>query len=432
MKKIISFSLWGNNPTYTVGAIKNVELAKKLMPDWICRFYVDNTVPDEIIYKLKNSGAEIYKYNIKGDWFSMFWRFLPASDNDVECMISRDCDSRISKRELLAVEEWMKSNKLFHIMRDHPYHNVSILGGMWGVKSPLLKDMKKIIKEYNIGNYWQTDQEFLRDIIYPMVKDLSMVHDSFFEDSRFPAEREEISFVGQAFDQFDRPLYPEHLQLIEAKELKYDQHELWWQKNLGNKYFCDNNEFFVPSEEGFMSWMGDPQADDRKQVRKLIPLNVKTFLDIGCGAGPEYYGLKEERPDIEYFGIDITPRLVKYCQEKGINVKLGTAKNISYDDSSFDVVHARHVLEHMDGFEAAIAEFIRVAKKMVIIPFFIEPTNLAESLITNIEGQENPCYNNCYSKNKIENFILSNKKVSNYKWIDLPEKSKTALVIELK
>ena len=36
MKKIISFSLWGDILTYTQGAIKNVELAKEVFPDWIC------------------------------------------------------------------------------------------------------------------------------------------------------------------------------------------------------------------------------------------------------------------------------------------------------------------------------------------------------------------------------------------------------------
>ena len=29
-KKIISFSLWGNNPKYCVGAIKNAELQKNI------------------------------------------------------------------------------------------------------------------------------------------------------------------------------------------------------------------------------------------------------------------------------------------------------------------------------------------------------------------------------------------------------------------
>ena len=161
MKKIISFSLWGDNPKYTVGAIENAKLAKTIYPDWTCRFYIDNTVPKEIINLMKQRGAEIYKYDIKGDWFSMFWRFLAISDDDVECMISRDCDSRISEREQLAVKEWLESDKLFHIMRDHPHHESYILAGMYGTKK--IKDIiswKTLIDNYIINDIMMYDQDF--------------------------------------------------------------------------------------------------------------------------------------------------------------------------------------------------------------------------------------------------------------------------------
>ena len=36
MKKVISFSLYGNDPKYTIGMIKNVNISKELYPDWIC------------------------------------------------------------------------------------------------------------------------------------------------------------------------------------------------------------------------------------------------------------------------------------------------------------------------------------------------------------------------------------------------------------
>ena len=31
MKKVIGFSVWGDNPKYTIGAIKNAKLAKELV-----------------------------------------------------------------------------------------------------------------------------------------------------------------------------------------------------------------------------------------------------------------------------------------------------------------------------------------------------------------------------------------------------------------
>ena len=49
----------------------------------------------------------------------------------VDMLSSRDLDSRPSKRELAAVGEFLESGHVLHIMRDHPYHGVVILGGAW-------------------------------------------------------------------------------------------------------------------------------------------------------------------------------------------------------------------------------------------------------------------------------------------------------------
>lgn len=206
MKKIISFSLWGNNPKYTVGAIKNAELSKTIYPDWICRFYCGKSVPSDIIEKLKSyDNVEIIEMDEDGDWNGMFWRFYACEDADV--MISRDTDSRLNVREKSAVDEWINSDKDFHIMRDHPYHNVLILGGMWGVRNGLLKNIIPIINEYNKGNFWQVDQNFLREKIYPIIKDSSFIHDEFtnFENwgKPFPIERNNKEFVGDVFDEND-------------------------------------------------------------------------------------------------------------------------------------------------------------------------------------------------------------------------------------
>jgi protein O-GlcNAc transferase len=212
MKKIISFSLWGTNPVYNVGAIRNAELAKEIYPDWICRFYYGKSSLDSTIEKLKSfDNVELVDMDVDGDWTGMFWRFYPASDNDVDVVIVRDCDSRLNIREKYAVDEWLNSDKGFHIMRDHPAHGTEILGGMWGSKKGTVTEMKPLIEEYVKGNFWQVDQNFLREKIYPSVKDNSMVHDEYFEHKPFPVVREYKQFVGQAFDDNDEMLYPEHI-----------------------------------------------------------------------------------------------------------------------------------------------------------------------------------------------------------------------------
>lgn len=217
MKKIISFSLWGNNPIYTIGAIKNAKLTPIIYPSWISRFYCGKSVPSEIIEELqKIPTTEVILMEEDGNWEGMFWRFFACEDADI--MLSRDTDSRLNLREKFAVDEWLSSGKDFHIMRDHPYHTTEILGGMWGCKNGILKDMKKLISNYKKGDFWQVDQNFLKEKIYPIVKNNSYVHDEFFnynsDRKKFPTNRDKGRFVGQAFDENDKILHIKHSNLI--------------------------------------------------------------------------------------------------------------------------------------------------------------------------------------------------------------------------
>jgi hypothetical protein len=212
MKKLISFCLWGDNPVYNIGAIRNAELAKEIYPDWVCRYYVGKSTPTNTIEKLKTfDNVEIVEMDEEGDWTGMFWRFYPASEESVDVVIVRDCDSRLNQREKDAVDEWLISDKGFHIMRDHPAHGTEILGGMWGSKKGTIKNMKQLIGEYIKGDFWQVDQNFLREKIYPIVRLDSIVHDEYFENKPFPSFRKDKFFVGQAFDENDKILYPEHV-----------------------------------------------------------------------------------------------------------------------------------------------------------------------------------------------------------------------------
>lgn len=218
MKKIISFSLWGDNPKYTIGAIENAKLAKTIYPDWVCRFYIGASVPDEIWDILdKMDNTELIDMETDGDWSGMFWRFYPASEEDVDVFIVRDTDSRLSVREKEAVNEWLSSDKGLHIMRDHPYHNSLIMGGMWGMKKGTFPKMKELIKIYNGGDFWQVDQNFLNLMVYPLCKNNTFIHDEFmtFESWRkpFPSQRIDKEFIGDVFDDKNQR-HPEYYKYI--------------------------------------------------------------------------------------------------------------------------------------------------------------------------------------------------------------------------
>ena len=99
-------------------------------------------------------------------------------------------------------------------MRDHPYHATEILGGMWGVRGDRLSNMRQMILEYAKGDFWQVDQNFLKEQIYPVIVNYTCTHDEFFAKKPFPTKREPKRFVGQAYDANDNLLHPEHGELV--------------------------------------------------------------------------------------------------------------------------------------------------------------------------------------------------------------------------
>ena len=117
-------------------------------------------------------------------------------------MISRDCDSLINIREKRAVDEWIYSNKSFHIMRDHNHHKIRILAGMFGAKVSKLNFNYNNYQNYlsKIKNENGQDQKWLRNVIYPIIKNDCMIHASqnFFNDEKildFPKSNY-TDFVG--------------------------------------------------------------------------------------------------------------------------------------------------------------------------------------------------------------------------------------------
>ena len=178
--KIISFSVWGNDPFYVKGIKENIELAQIYYPGWTCKIYYDssfdiNQIPEE----LKQKAIFEYVPITRGTWDGLFWRFAPASDPNVEIFVVRDLDSRLNSREAAAVQEWVNSPYEFHCMRDHIQHNVEIMGGMWGCKNPYLIGMIELIKTWNNFDSKGTDQNFLSKMIWPLIKKNCIVHDRY-------------------------------------------------------------------------------------------------------------------------------------------------------------------------------------------------------------------------------------------------------------
>lgn len=235
-KNVVAFSLWGEKSIYWVGAKENIKLVKKYFPDWICRFYVDKNCNQDLIDTLRGDNVEVILVESnkthQNSYFhnGMLWRFEASEDENVDIFLSRDCDSRISEREFLAIKEWLLSDKDFHVMRDHPYHTTPILGGMWGCRNGIMRriGLSKLISGWS-GNERSTysygiDQDFLREVIYPLVKETTFEHSEFNISygniiNKFPSNRIDYEFVGDVFDE-NNMRHPDYWKIIKNALLR--------------------------------------------------------------------------------------------------------------------------------------------------------------------------------------------------------------------
>jgi len=209
MNKIISFSLWGDNPKYGVGAIRNAQLAKKYFSEWACHFYYDSSVPNIYIKALQEFDNTLL---IETDRtvFGAFWRFRSMVKGTV--VLSRDTDSRLSIREKQIVDDWLvKGNKLC-IIRDHANHyEFPILAGMWGIIDGLDDSDIENINQYNHPTYLM-DQFYLRDKIWPKYSNNAVVFglkETVWMRETYPSIGKH--FIGQTYDENESPVYEQQL-----------------------------------------------------------------------------------------------------------------------------------------------------------------------------------------------------------------------------
>ena len=134
-------SLYGSNRRYTMGAIRNAQLAPVIYPGWTLRFYTElpstRVLPSSVITRLRQLGADVHDLPQSGKTLApMLWRFTVILDPSVELFIVRDSDSRLTPRDAAVVSDWLKqepAKSVFHCIRDHPSHSsYAVSGGLWG------------------------------------------------------------------------------------------------------------------------------------------------------------------------------------------------------------------------------------------------------------------------------------------------------------
>jgi glycosyltransferase involved in cell wall biosynthesis len=205
-RKIIAFSLWGQDPKYCQGAIENIKYAEKNYPGWQCVFYVGQDVTSNTISEImKHKNVFVMKVLDKPcNWTGMFWRYHAILDFPDSFIIFRDTDSRLTVRDKQSTVNWIEQSKYYCcLINDHPHHNVPIMGGAWGCVSN--EEIRKLFEEkislidYNSikEDYWQVDQDFLAKHIYPAIEKYSLRLGRNFNDVLTIGKKSK-EFIGES------------------------------------------------------------------------------------------------------------------------------------------------------------------------------------------------------------------------------------------
>jgi hypothetical protein len=204
-KNVIAFSLFGDNPYYWECAVANASMAYAIFPEWRCRFYCDRQVPETIRRQLLRMRSQIFLSPRQSEsWSGLFWRFQAFDDPEVNVVMVRDVDSPFTLRERLAVDEWLKSEFPFHVIRDHPYHCEPMMAGLWSGWTGLLPSMAILTEAHrHEQDSRYADQKFLRRHIWPRIRGATLAHDRCFTlgETRKPPEHstELLTHIGMGW-----------------------------------------------------------------------------------------------------------------------------------------------------------------------------------------------------------------------------------------
>lgn len=126
---------------------------------------------------------------------------------------------------------------------------------------------------------------------------------------------------------------------------------------------------FAHASRGSGSIMGYEGSDleNGRKLPKMLGKLAWSYLDIGCRRGYFLRGLRDSEVMGECVGVDIVPEYIDEAQEYGLDARLADAHALPFPDSSFDVVHCSHTLEHCVDPAQVAKEVLRVARNLILV-----------------------------------------------------------------
>lgn len=176
---VVSFSLWGSNPVYNHGLEENIKLIRELLPGfqtWV--FCTKDILPSTRTFCLETPLVKLIERDETPGFYCTSWRFEPMFDSEVDVCLSRDADSRITRREVAIVMDWIQSSRhTFQIIRDDKNHHSKIMAGMCAAKRGAVGGLREAFFNCFKGTRtYGSDETALKTVLYPHVLPFSLVY----------------------------------------------------------------------------------------------------------------------------------------------------------------------------------------------------------------------------------------------------------------
>jgi SAM-dependent methyltransferase len=129
----------------------------------------------------------------------------------------------------------------------------------------------------------------------------------------------------------------------------------------------------------------------RSATARLVTQYGNAVLDAGCGPGAMWPYLQRARPGVSVTGLDVTAGMLAVSRRVFPRVPVCRADSgsLPFASGSFDVVLLRHVLEHLPDWlmESVLSEAIRVARRAVVVSFYVAPAGRGRTRETRRVGE---------------------------------------------
>lgn len=188
----------------------------------------------------------------------------------------------------------------------------------------------------------------------------------------------------------------------------------------------ENNNWRVweadPNEESSLFKRATGELSEMESTKQLVEMVKEVYepgmkiLDVGCGPGHYYRGLRRIDESINYTGLDATKVYIDFAKDvfRDINAKfvVGDIFNIPDEIVKCEIVFCCNLILHLPDFRIPIKNLLKVCKNYCIIRTLVSNNTYLHRFVYGNEFDEmnNPkrfVYQNTYSFELIKNYICS-------------------------